>query len=167
MNLLRKILTVVTVSMIVMGMAVHAEHEDDLWHKLPLKDLLITALCNRADLYVSMFNYGDAINDITAAIALQPENPDLYTQRGQMIMLLYEWDRAIADYDYAIELDNQFAPAYFHRAVAHYSIGERVDREQILTDFDRYLELAPTGVYAQQAEAYIHSIELEIQALGE
>jgi len=144
----------------------HLESQAKLWDYLAFQQLHVALLEERAHFYMNAFNYDAAIDDMTVAIALQPQNPALYTRRGQMIMLLYEWDRAIADYDSAIELDSQYAPAYFHRAVAHYSIAERVDRQQILADFKQYLMLAPDGDYADQAISYIKNIELEIQALG-
>jgi tetratricopeptide (TPR) repeat protein len=57
---------------------------------------------------------------------------------------LGEFDRAMVDYDRAIELDPQNAVAYRNRAVAHCRQG---DLEQALADFDRAIELDPE--YAQ------------------
>ena len=40
---------------------------------------------------------------------LDANNPERHVQRGQIIMLLYEWDRVEANYTAAIELDPDYA----------------------------------------------------------
>ena len=95
----------------------------------------------------------DAIADMDAAIALAPDDPALYVERGQRIILLYEWDRALADYDYELQLDPAYADAYFYRGVLYASVpaaGEA--RAQAIADFTQYLTLAPDGAHATEAQ---------------
>lgn len=120
-----------------------------------------------AQILANNFHYDAAISLMDSAILIDGNSAELYTIRGQMIMLLYEWDRAIADYNTAIEIDPTYAPAYFHRGVAYYSIAERIDREAALADFEQYLYLAPDGELAEQAQSYITGLQFEIEALGE
>lgn len=88
-------------------------------------------------------------------------------QRGQTYRNLYEWDRALADFDAAIELAPTYAPAYFERGLLYYSVlqtGQDL-RDEALADFQRYLELAPDGEYAAQVTEYIRQIEAASEVL--
>ena len=131
------------------------------------------ALADRAQIEALLFDYDAAIADMDAALRVYGETPahsfsrsflaELYTLRGQMVLLTYEWDAVLADYHRAIEADPAYAPAYFQRGVLYYTEGPR---EQALPDFERYLELAPEGFYADEAADYIESIAVELEALG-
>jgi tetratricopeptide (TPR) repeat protein len=77
-------------------------------------------------------------------------------------MLLYEWDRALADYNRALELDPDYADAYYYRGVLHYTL---LEREQAIADFGRYLELAPDGLHAENAAQYITDLQTQLEAL--
>ncbi|MEO0598522.1 MAG: hypothetical protein AAF126_20610, partial [Chloroflexota bacterium] len=89
--------------------------------------------------------------------------PELYTTRGEIVFLIYEWDRVEDNFNTAIELAPAYAPAYFQRGILFYTVARREDAQ---ADFETYLELAPDGIYAEQATSYIESIEIELEALG-
>lgn len=121
----------------------------------------------RAEFYALASRYDDAVTDLTAAIEIEPENPELYTMRGQMYLYLYEWDSVLADYNTAIELDPAYADAYFFRGILYYSIlqtGQEL-RPEALADFQYYLELAPDGTHAAEAARYAATIQAELDAL--
>jgi hypothetical protein len=127
-------------------------------------------LPRRAQLYALTFDYDSAIADMDAAIEIAEANDvsneqlaELYTLRGEIIFLIYEWDRVLENFNTALELDPDYAPAYFQRGVLYYTMTER---ENALADFQHYLELDPDGQYAEQAQQYIDSIQLELDALG-
>ena len=130
----------------------------------------IEILSRRAEIQALDFDYDAAIAGMDRAIALAEGMPDygasglaaLYTQRGQMILLLYEWDRVLDDYNRAITLDPDYAEAYYHRGILFYTQGPR---ENALDDFERYLELAPVGAYAEDAAIYREEIAAEREAL--
>lgn len=130
----------------------------------------VDALTRRSQLYALDFQFDNAIADMTTAIELAKANPDttpetlahLYTERGQRILLLYEWDRVLVDYDQAIAIAPDYAPAYYYRAILFYTQGPR---EQAIADFSRYLELAPDGIFAADAATYIEDIEAQLAAL--
>src|SRR5690606_7348675 len=106
---------------------------------------------------------------LATAIELEPDNPELYTLRGQVYLNVYEWDKSLADFNTAIELAPEYADAYFQRGVLYYSIlqtGQEL-RQEALGDFQHYLDLAPEGHYADQAREYTAKIEAEQAAMAE
>lgn len=130
----------------------------------------VILISHRAQLYALAFDYDSAIADMNAAIELAEENgldnttlAELYTIRGEIIFLIYEWDRVLDNFNHALEIDSNYAPAYFQRGVLYYTMALR---EDALADFEHYLELAPEGQYAEEAEDYIESIPIEIDSLG-
>ncbi len=71
-----------------------------------------------------------AMKHIDEAINLQKkdnENPALYKLRGNIYVLINDYPRAIEDYNKAIELDNNFAEAYFNRGMAQILQSNRAD----------------------------------------
>ncbi|MEL6404523.1 MAG: hypothetical protein AAFR81_09180 [Chloroflexota bacterium] len=130
----------------------------------------LIALVARARLYALTFDYSNAITDIDTAIEIAEASDsrdttlaELYTTRGEIVFLIYEWDRVEDNFNTAIELAPAYAPAYFQRGILFYTVARREDAQ---ADFETYLELAPDGIYAEQATSYIESIEIELEALG-
>jgi tetratricopeptide (TPR) repeat protein len=127
------------------------------------------ALVAHAKQLLQHSDYDSALAEINAAVALAPQNPDLYILRGQVYLNLYEWDKSLNDFSAAIELAPEYADAYFQRGVLYYSIlqtGQEL-REEALADFQHYLELAPDGEHADQAREYAAKIEAELATLNE
>lgn len=130
----------------------------------------IDSLVDRANLYALSFNYTNGIADMDSAIELAQENDYsdtelaiLFKQRGDIIMLIYEWNRAYDDYNKAIELDATYAEAYYRRGILFYTWFER---EKAIGDFQTYLELESDGQFAESANQYIGDIQTEIDALS-
>ncbi|MBZ0276931.1 MAG: tetratricopeptide repeat protein [Anaerolineae bacterium] len=129
----------------------------------------VTTLTSRARQSAGTSRYDEAVADLTTAIEIEPENPELYVLRGQMYLYLYEWDSVLNDYNTAIGLNPQYADAYFYRGILYYSIlqtGQEL-RPEALADFQHYLELAPEGSHAVEAERYIATIQAELDALND
>jgi tetratricopeptide (TPR) repeat protein len=148
-----------------MGQIIDASEKYDIFvvHRLRL-------FTKRSQLYALDFRFAEAIADMDAAIQIATdEHPypatlaELYTERGQRVLLTYEWDAVLADYNRAIDIDPTYAPAYFHRGILFYTQGPRASA---VPDFQRYLELAPAGEYAEQAAQYIADIQVELDALA-
>lgn len=126
----------------------------------------VAVLEQRARLHALSSDYDTALDLMDAAIAADGDSAPLYTLRGQFALALYEWGRALADYNRALTLDADYAPAHYHRGILHYSILQTgLLREAALADFERYLDLDPAGNYATQAAAYVQSIRAELAAL--
>lgn len=130
----------------------------------------IEIYANSAQIYALTFDYASALENVDRAIALaeeaEVENKKfaaLYTLRGEIVLLTYEWDAALADFNTALAFDANYAPAYFQRGILYYT---QAQRENALADFQTYLELTPDGVNAVRAQQYIESIEIELEALN-
>lgn len=131
----------------------------------------ISLLSRRAQLYALSLDYDSAIIDIDEAVNLAEENKldnetlaELYTIRGEIIFLIYEWDRVEDNFNMAIELNSDYSRAYFQRGVLFYTMARRDDA---LADFQTYLDLDENGIYTEEAQSYIESIEIELEALGD
>ena len=61
-----------------------------------------------------------------------------YNNRGNTYNALGQDQRAIQDYDQAIQLDPQNTPAYYNRGLAYQSLGED---EKAISDFRKVLEI--------------------------
>ncbi len=148
------------------------------WYTLLVALVLVTSACVtremtslvfRAQLYGLVERYDDAITGLTTVLELDPQNPELYLLRGQMYLALYEWDKALADYNAAIELAPDDADAYYYRGVLYASILQTglATRDDALTDFRRYLDLAPDGDHAANAAQAITDLEAARDALSD
>lgn|GEM_PF-2512001 len=120
----------------------------------------------RAQMLALMFDYTSAIQDMDIVIELLQSDygrARAYKQRGDIIMLIYEWNRALDDYNMAIELNSNYAEAYYRRGILYYTM---VERANAIADFETYLELASEGEFAESAQQYIDDIQIELDALG-
>jgi len=101
------------------------------------------------------------LDELDAAIADAPDDPALYVERGKLILLIYEWDRALADFDRAIELDPAYAEAYYQRGLLYASApdGSNATRMLAIADFRRYLALTPDDAQAARAAEYLRQLE--------
>ncbi|MEL6943178.1 MAG: tetratricopeptide repeat protein, partial [Bacteroidota bacterium] len=80
-----------------------------------------------------------AVQEFNNLIAASKEvDPILYKLRGNVNMLLGEYQYAINDYNRAILLDNDFAEAYFNRGLARIMLYNRPDG---CLDLERSVEL--------------------------
>ena len=77
----------------------------------------------------------------------------IYDKRGDAYRNLEEYQRAIADYDCAIELDPTSARAYNSRGIAYNNLKEY---QRAIADYDRAIELDPTSAlyYDNRGIAY-------------
>lgn len=127
--------------------------------------LQVQILEDRAQLFALMFDYTSAIQDMDTVIERLKSDYSLaraYKQRGDIIMLIYEWNRALGDYNKAIEFDPDYAEAYYRRGILYYTM---VERENAIADFETYLELEPDGQFVAFAEQFIVDIQTELDAL--
>lgn len=103
----------------------------DMYELLEDKDQLAYEM--HVNLAITKKLMGDpngAMEHIDEAIDLQnkdDENPALYKLRGNIYVLINDYPRAIEDYNKAIELDNNFAEAYFNRGMAQILHSNRAD----------------------------------------
>ncbi len=101
------------------------------------------------------------LDELDAAIASAPDDPALYVERGRLQLLVYEWDRALADFDRALALDPNAAEAYYQRGLLYASApdGSNDTRLRAIDDFRRFLDLAPEDARRTRATDHIRRLE--------
>jgi len=105
-----------------------------------------SVLVNRGILYNHMGEYAAALDDFDAALALISNFPEAYINRGNAYFYTGQVDRAIADYNRAIQRKStKRHTAYFNRGLAN-ETRQRPDRA--FADFVRANELKPDWVLA-------------------
>ena len=96
---------------------------------------------NRGVLYLGLHQNDQALADINAGIALQPDLGDAYVDRGAAAMALGRYDDAFADLNKGIALGpHRPHIAYYDRAIIFEHNG---DIRSAYDDYKKALELAP------------------------
>ena len=103
---------------------------------------LAIALSNRGKSYEALHDYDRAVEDYTRSIALQPENPTIYYNRGNARAQWGNLEQAISDYDKAVELKPDYAVAYFNRGYVYNRLGYL---DKAVQDFVRAYDLDPSN----------------------
>jgi serine/threonine protein kinase/lipoprotein NlpI len=107
----------------------------------------------KGECHSAVGEYAEAVGCFTTALALHGRpNAALYAHRGRALLELKQLDRALADFDAALEHDPDAAPVFLDRGLVRLRSGQP---RQAVSDFDRALELWPehTRVYFLRAEA--------------
>lgn len=76
----------------------------------------IEALFGRARLYSSQKKYAEALDDVSAALALQRRWVEAWVLRAEIFAFLKDYDSAFVNYDVALKLDLRRAGTYWSRA---------------------------------------------------
>ncbi|MCA9816273.1 MAG: tetratricopeptide repeat protein [Cyanobacteria bacterium HKST-UBA01] len=106
----------------------------------------------KAKLLSKMGRLEEAIDSISAAIAISKLLPEDYTIRGELYLELKEYEKALADFNQALELSPTMAPeAYLGRASAYEHLGKKE-----LADRDRK---QAASIKAAPAEKPIYEIK--------
>lgn len=126
-------------------------------------DLRALALEYRARFYALVFRYTDAIADMSAAIALTPDQSYLLLERSSFYNLNRQSELALKDIITVLDLNPTYADAYYARAMFYnyYPAGDDTLRLALI-DFKRYLELAPNGEHADETKRYVATLEEQI-----
>ena len=96
--------------------------------------------CGKEDLRRAADFFTAAIEAIPPGGECYVEMAEAYFGRGLTYGILGDYERAIADYDKAIELDPKDAAAYYNRGLAYADKGEY---ERAIADYDKAIELDP------------------------
>lgn len=94
------------------------------------------------------------INFANQSLEIYPEDPSFYIWRGTAFKYLRDYQRALEDMNTALDLDQNSAWGYTHRAELHV---ERKDYQSALDDMDAAISLNPksVGAYVHRALAYV------------
>lgn len=85
-------------------------------------------------------DYQSALDDLTRAIELNPNNAVAFFERGSVRLKLGDSKGALEDYDRAVQLKPDHAPAYLARGYAHSELGDELTA---IADFTKAIELKP------------------------
>ncbi len=127
-------------------------------------DFLAEWVARFAEKQIQQEDYAGALATLNHALAWAQDNVRLLTLRGELHLLLYEWDNALADFNRALMLQPNDARAHFQRGMLYYT---RAQRKEAYADFACYLALAPNGQFADFARQALASIAQEQRTLGE
>jgi tetratricopeptide (TPR) repeat protein len=98
----------------------------------------IDSYLNRAIVHTLRRSYDLAIEDYTAAIALDSNYAPAYLNRAVAHMARQEYDEAMADFDRAIEIDSNYSYAYNNRGVLH---AAQEEYDAALADWQKVIEI--------------------------
>jgi tetratricopeptide (TPR) repeat protein len=110
---------------------------------------------NRGQVYAGLGRLDEAIADYTTVIGDDPNYPEYYFDRANLLRRTGRDAEALDDYDMAIALSPPFPEVFYNRADLKYSIG---DLAGALAVFSYVLELDPAFL-----DAYINRASLLIE----
>ncbi len=124
---------------------------------------------NLADAYAKSGQTEKAVQEYAAAAQAEPANAaTYYFNEGAVFTNTGKADEAIAAFDKAIQADPKKAAAYYWKGVnllakATTKGDKMVAPEGTAQSFNKYLELEPTGQYAQAAKDLLASIGAPVE----
>jgi tetratricopeptide (TPR) repeat protein len=124
------------------------------------------AYYERADLYWEQAEYDLAVTDYRTLLGLDPAEPAelhyfvglIYLERGEEEERPADYDLAIEEFDRAIEIDPDYADAYFERGNAYLYQEEN---EQALADYNRVLQIDTEYADAYYNRGWVLSLQGE------
>jgi tetratricopeptide (TPR) repeat protein len=116
---------------------------------------------NRARVYAALGRLDEALADYAVVVAADPNHPEHYLERGNILRRQERNAEAAADYTTAIRLSPPFPEIYYNRGDLRLSVG---DREGALADFSYALELDPglIDAYVNRAGIYLEDGDIEL-----
>ncbi len=136
---------------------------------LALKPNVGQYMGNLADAYAKAGQTDKAMQTYTAAAQADPQNAaSYYFNEGAILTNLGKVDDAITAFDKAIQLDPNRADAYYWKGVDLIGKATMKDNKMVAPEgtaeaFNKYLELQPTGKYADAAKQMLASIGSSVE----
>lgn len=115
---------------------------------------LISALRHRAIAFRTEGKFPEAAADLSEAIKLKKDDPDIFEQRGYIELQMKDYDKALGDYTEAIKLQPKEMKYYLVRAVILQSKG---DFKAALADVDKVLQADPNNADAQTRKRFLQA----------
>jgi tetratricopeptide (TPR) repeat protein len=99
---------------------------DDYTRALTLNPDNATTLRNRCFAFIEMKEWGYAIDDCRTSAALIPNDPQGGDTMGYVYLRQGKYIDAISYFNGALAVDPNYGPAYMHRGMAWYALGDRM-----------------------------------------
>jgi tetratricopeptide (TPR) repeat protein len=126
-----------------------------LSNKMTAKDRIAT-LINRGTIEAASGDIKSSLADYGTAIAMNPNMPDIYINRGTALMRAARYEEARASFDQAVSLAGANTHvAYFNRALVEEKLGNIRDAYR---DYKRAAALAPDYQPAKTELARFHVV---------
>jgi tetratricopeptide (TPR) repeat protein len=113
-------------------------------------------------------SHGDfegAIQELTKALALKPDDVKIYLNRGNFYVLKKDYPAALADFNWVLQFDPKDAEAYNSRGVVKQALFQY---PSALEDFNQAIQLSPTTsmFYTNRGiiEKYLGNIDLALKS---
>lgn len=84
-----------------------------------------TVLRNRCFVFIEQREWGYALDDCRASAAVDPQDPQGPDTLGYVYLRQGRNEEAIAYFNQSLALDGDYGPAYLHRGIAYYNMGNR------------------------------------------
>jgi len=97
----------------------------------------------RARVLDRLYRYEDAINDLGAAIKLQPQSAELWQGRGEVYFKAGHFHESVVDFDRVIALSPAQAPHHWQRGISLYYDGRFADGRK---QFESHQTVNPSDV---------------------
>ncbi|KAF8823150.1 hypothetical protein HHX47_DHR12000018 [Lentinula edodes] len=97
--------------------------KDDLNESIQLVASFTQSLVKIASVYMEQGQTDKAFECFEEAIKHNPEDPDIYYHRGQVLFIMNKFDDAAKNYTKSTELDDNFVFSHIQLAVAQYKAG--------------------------------------------
>lgn len=110
------------------------------------------SLYDRAELYLQLDRYQEAISDINALIALHPDYDSLYRLRAYARTRAGSLRNAIDDYTMAVEIDPDEPEYLLYRAVTYALLEKKAEAQ---ADLKKVLELLEDPEYTEEYKDFI------------
>jgi tetratricopeptide (TPR) repeat protein len=114
----------------------------------------------RADELEDANDIEGALQAMTEAIRLDPENPKYWALRGRLFYVQKKWHMAIRDFDKSIAMKPHSSTTIYFRARAR---GMLDDLDGAIEDFERCIALEPNAADAYEQLGSIHYYRGELQ----
>ena len=102
---------------------------------------------------------GEAQRIVSAVLDAQPTNAPALVLESSIFMLQRRMDDALASAEASVEADGEFADAHLALGVVR---QERKEYGDAIAAYERYLELAPEGIYARSIEKQLTRLQKQV-----
>ncbi|KAJ7060570.1 ADP/ATP carrier receptor [Mycena amicta] len=149
------------------------EAQADLLESIRLLPSFTQSLVKVASVHMEQGDPAKAFEAFDAAIAQNPDDPDIYYHRGQVLFIMNEFGDAAENYTKSTALDDGFVFSHIQLAVAQYKSGNLANS---MATFRRTLKAFPTrsepqnyygellldqGRFEEAVEKFEKAVELE------
>ena len=109
---------------------------------------------NRGAAWIGNGDYHKAIDDYTAAIALDAKYLAAYENRGVAFNRQGQYDKAIKDFNQAIAIDPKNSNAFFNRGLARSRAGQFA---AAIDDYTQAIQISPESTDARNGRAWLRA----------